>query len=612
MMHRRRLTGVAVAMALAGAMFASMLFAASAEAAPCFFFFFCPPPPHTTTTTTSTTSRSSSTVTSTTITSTSTTVSSTRTSSTTTSTTATSTTATSSSTAVPGVSSLTEIPAGSGEHGYPYDAVPQTPTITGAPYFDLSALGYVENEYLMSGTTNIYNESGSWGSNGDWSVSVAQKNVPYTTRLLVRYHTNPAKFNGIVVIEWLNDTTGGDQDPVWSELDSQLLNDGYAYIGVTAQNAGMGDLKTWDPERYGSLGDTNDGQSYDIFTQTAEVARDDSATLLGGLSVKRVIGAGDSQSAFRLDTYVNAFQPVSHAFNAFMAIGRAVVAAPIGSGLIATSPFPALIRTNNTAPFIQINTQGDILELDAGAARQADNADLRTWEVAGASHIDAHEAEYEIETIARENPTLPVPACVFGTPIEGTGTALDGINQTNNMPLFEVEDAGLAALQNWLVNGVPAPHEPSSLSATSIFGLLYIPNTNQYGIAGGGIQLPEAQVPTEDYSAINFSTVSASEFNPLSLVSEVESALQTLSSGSITNSTVRAAGLCLLSGYFTDLGNSTLESLYPSLSDYVAKYTAAVNTEEAAGFITPADATAAIANAQAGEGPLQTPAETIP
>ena len=94
--------------------------------------------------------------------------------------------------------------------------------------------------------------------------------MPYTTRLLVRYPTNPAKFNGTVVFEWLNDTTGGDQDPVWAELYTELLDQGYAYVGVTAQTAGMSDLKTWDPARYGALGDSNDGQSYDIFTQAAQ------------------------------------------------------------------------------------------------------------------------------------------------------------------------------------------------------------------------------------------------------------------------------------------------------------------------------------------------------
>ncbi len=137
---------------------------------------------------------------------------------------------------------VTEIPAGSGAHGYPYDAVPQTPTVPGAPFINLTEVGYAEREFTMSGGANVYKQSGLWSSNGKWAVSPSQTNVPYTTRLLVRYPTNPAKFNGTVVFEWLNDTTGGDQDPVWAQLYNELISKGYAYVGVTAQRPGMKDL----------------------------------------------------------------------------------------------------------------------------------------------------------------------------------------------------------------------------------------------------------------------------------------------------------------------------------------------------------------------------------
>jgi len=507
---------------------------------------------------------------------------------------------------------VTEIPYTSGEHGYPYDAAPQTPTVPGAPYINLSEAGYAEREFKMSGGANIYKESGLWSSNGDWNVAVSQSDVPYTTRLLVRYPTNPAKFNGTVVIEWLNDTTGGDQDPVFSELYDQLVKQGYAYVGVTAQRPGMKDLATWDPERYGTLGDSNDGQSYEIFTQAAEAVKADSATLLGGLTPKELIGAGDSQSAFRVDTYVNAIQPLTHAFNGFLAIGRTATAAPIGEGLVATSPFPSLIRTNSTAPFIQLNTQGDIEELDAAAARQPDNNYLRTWELAGASHIDAHEAAYETETIAREEPTIGVPSCIFGTPIEGTGTALDGINQTDNMPLFEVEDAALAALQNWLTKGVLPPKSPQIETIPVLFGAYDVVVKNQYGIAEGGIQMPDAQVPVEDYSAINFAKVNEEDFNPLQVQAELEDAFTTLETGGISNEALRDSGLCLLSGYFTDLSSSTLKSLYPTTASYTSKFVSAVKAEEAAGFMTAEDAATAIADAEAGIGPYQQPPITIP
>ena len=519
------------------------------------------------------------------------------------------------SSAAAALPTVTEIPPTSGEHGYPYDAVPPPSGISGAPKLNSVTLaedGYTEQEFKMAGTTNVYRENGIWGSNGDWGISVSQSNVPYTTRLLVRY-PSAAKFNGTVVFEWTNVTTGGDQDPVWSEMGEEAVRQGYAWVGVTAQKAGMEDLVRWDPTRYAGLGDSNDGQSYSIFTQAAEAVKADSATLLGGLTPKKLIGTGDSQSAFRVDTYVNAFQPVTDAFNGFIAIGRAVTAAPLGNGLIATSPFPADIRTNNTAPFIQLNTQGDIVELDAAAARQADNTDERTWELPGASHIDAHEAAYELETIARENPTVPVPQCIFGTPIEDTGTVLDGVNQTNNMPLFYVEEGALMDMQKWLVNGTPAPKEPSQISTTPVFfGLYDLVNSNKYGVGNGGIRMPDTEVPTEDYSVLNFAKTSEEGLNSIALFEELKGALEAAETGSISNNELRTAGLCLLSGYFTDLSSSTLKSLYPTTAGYATKIKKQVESEESAGFMSPDGAAEAIANAEAGIGPLQQPSLMVP
>src|SRR5262249_39043252 len=101
---------------------------------------------------------------------------------------------------------------------------PATASFAGAPTINLVSSGYVEREFTMSGTTSIFRQSGLRGPDGRWGVSVAQSNVPYKTRLLVRYPTDPAKFNETVVVESLNDTTGGDQDPVWSEIYNEVLS----------------------------------------------------------------------------------------------------------------------------------------------------------------------------------------------------------------------------------------------------------------------------------------------------------------------------------------------------------------------------------------------------
>jgi hypothetical protein len=473
------------------------------------------------------------------------------------------------------VPKLTQIPYNAGSHGYPYDAANPTAEAPGLLTLNLASYGYTEQEYQMSGTTNTYNEAGIWGSNGQWGVSVASSNVPYTTRLLVRYPTDPSKFNGTVIVEWLNDTTGGDQDPVWSEIYNQALSQGYAYVGVTAQNAGMSELKTWDSQRYGALGDSNDGQSYDIFSQASQAVRAESGTLLGGLSPTKVVGVGDSQSAFRVDTYVNAIQPISHAFDGFMAIGRAAFTAPIGSGLVNLFPTPAYIRSDNTTPFFQINTQGDIEELGAGLARQPDTNYLRTWEIAGAAHIDLHEGAYEENTILRENPSLPAPRCTSGV-VANNATLPDAVS------VYAVEDAALVALQAWMNQGVQPPH--GNQISTSFFGTV---NLDQYGNGEGGVRMPEVSVPQASYNPINSYQSSSTSLS--SVESELLSLFTSLESGAITDVNARDAGLCLLEGYYTPLSTSQLQALYPTHADYVQQFTAAAQADLNAGFLTQQD-----------------------
>jgi hypothetical protein len=203
----------------------------------------------------------------------------------------------------------------------------------------------------------------------------------------------------------------------------------------------------------------------------------------------------------------------------------------------------------------------------------------------------------------------------LGTPISGTGTILDGVNQVNNMPVFEVEDAAIQDLQRWLVSGTPAPSESSTLSANPLlFGFFYLPSTNQYGISSGGIQLPEAQLPTEDYGQLNLGSINVSSTNPQTILTELESIFSTLENSTFpaSNPSLRTQGLCMLSGYFYDLSQAQLKSLYPTTPDYAWRYAAAADTLVNEGFMTQADATAAIVTAFAGQGPTQQPPEPIP
>src|SRR5260370_35179230 len=82
---------------------------------------------------------------------------------------------------------LTGIPPGAGAHGYPYDSVPTSPSFPGAPTINLAADGYVEREFRMAGVTNIYRQSGFWGSDGRGGGSVTPAKLPLTTPSPVRY-----------------------------------------------------------------------------------------------------------------------------------------------------------------------------------------------------------------------------------------------------------------------------------------------------------------------------------------------------------------------------------------------------------------------------------------
>ena len=105
---------------------------------------------------------------------------------------------------------------------------------------------------------------------------------PYTTRIAVDRPIDPRKFNGTVVVEWLNVSGGLDDAPDWTLTHNELIREGFAWVGVSAQRVGVQAAATTDPSEYSSLSIPSDSFSYDIYSQAAETVRDDSAQILGG------------------------------------------------------------------------------------------------------------------------------------------------------------------------------------------------------------------------------------------------------------------------------------------------------------------------------------------
>ena len=157
---------------------------------------------------------------------------------------------------------------------------------TGPP---LAKSGYTESEYTAAGSATSYRATSGLPTDGTYQLA-PDSQASYETRIVVRRPSDPAKFNGTVVVEWLNVSGGADTAPEYTYLATGLLRDGYAWVGVSAQRIGVeggavavqvpgasgltaGGLKGQDPVRYGALHHPGDAYSYDIYTQVARALR---------------------------------------------------------------------------------------------------------------------------------------------------------------------------------------------------------------------------------------------------------------------------------------------------------------------------------------------------
>ena len=199
--------------------------------------------------------------------------------------------------------------------------------------------GYVEQEYLATGTAAAYAAAGDLSGDGRWSFEPTTS-AEYRTRVLVRRPEQASDFSGTVLVEWLNVSGGVDADAEFVSLREEIERQGHAWVGVSAQAigveggpvavrvnvpgaevAGQG-LKKVDPARYGSLQHPGDSYAFDIYTQVARALRA-GGPALGGLEPERVVAVGESQSAFALVTYINGVQPLTKAFDGFFVHSRA-------------------------------------------------------------------------------------------------------------------------------------------------------------------------------------------------------------------------------------------------------------------------------------------------
>ena len=415
---------------------------------------------------------------------------------------------------------------------------------------DLAAHGYIEQEYFASGTAHAFRSTSS-PSDGRWTVQPTTA-ATYRTRILVRRPSDPARFSGTVVVEWLNESAG-ESDPEWVYFNPELIAAGDAYVAVTTQKVGVDGgtpllgsldggkgLVQQEPERYGSLHHPGDQYALDIFAQIGLGLRTSSSHVLGTLEPRHIVAVGESQSAFFLTTFADAVQPATHAFDGIFIHSRDGSGAPLdGASDTGTNGLSGdlRIRTDLGIPVFMFETQTDLIELGYARAQQPDTREIRTWEVAGTSHADAY--------------LVGAAAKFLGCPA-----------QVNDGPQHVVAQAAFAAFVRWVVHGTPPPSPPPFRLRSDHPPALAL---DRYGNVVGGVRTPAVDVPVSVLSGA---------------------------------APPGASALCSLFGSTTPFSPQMLTAVYGTKAHYLGELKVALDRAVRAGYVLPVDKTTLLAQAR--------------
>jgi len=450
----------------------------------------------------------------------------------------------------------------------PLVAVPGKPVLmTGA--FDLAALGYQTEEYFLSGTATSYRLPGPAASDGHWNAEAAMT-APFTTRIVVIRPSDPAKFNGTLLVEWLNVTAGQDTPADWMLAHREMIRKGYAYVAVSAQKVGVeggptvagmqggSSLKKTNPTRYGALSHPGDAFSFDIFSQAgAALKAANGAGALGPLVPRKVLAIGESQSAAYLTTYVNAVDRLARVYDGFLVHSRFGSSAPLGGtgmgGGATGVPDHVSFRRDLRVPVLSVITETDLLGARLSgyhASRRSDDRHLRVWELPGAAHADNYlfggafmdsglKSSAELARVFQ--PTVNSPMGKVAVPLNP------------GMPHHYAIEAALSGLNSWVNSGrPPASTRPMVLATGGTAGVEPSLAHDANGLALGGVRTPWVDVPTIRLSG---------KGDPTSFIG-------------------------MLAGVGEPFDKATLARLYPSgKADYLRRFTRALDGAIRAGHL---------------------------
>lgn len=395
-------------------------------------------------------------------------------------------------------------------------------------FVELADIGYMEEEYFLSGTAHSAPSGGT--------------TAPFTTRIIVTRPIDPADFNGTVVVDWVNVTAQFENPVDLLETHELLHREGYAYVHVSAQAAGVCCIpltpKIWDPIRYAPLSHPGDDYAYDMFSQVVQALKfPDPAhgpDPMGGLAVQVALASGQSQSASRLDTYVREWRPSHAVIDGFLIHG---------GGSKVWDPPPA-------APVLHL-----LSDAEATPVSPSTSVNYTLWEIAGTAHTDLYVGYHQVagqgprtladlpKQPATADDELHVVAGNYGEqihPLQATCVVAGG-----TMPMRYAASAAISHLDRWVRLGEAGrpPEGPRYQFDGEQLAL------DAYQNALGGIRLPPIDVPVATYLSTT----------------------------------------CVLGGITVPFTDVQLQLLYPTHADYVCRMQARTDAAVAAGFMLAAD-----------------------
>jgi len=320
--------------------------------------------------------------------------------------------------------------------------------------------GQVEQEFRISGVASRYRLQDPAAD----AVCIDTGHA-YSTRLLVRRPADTARFSGVVVVEWLNVSAGQDLDFVYAATRELIVRAGHAWVGVSAQRVGVERLLAWNPQRYAGLSlaapldDPTSGEAldpaqaftgaaggdvlcWDVFSHVAQLLRH-SPHQLGLLAAGPMVAAGESQSAFRLSRYFNAFQPALGLYDGFLLYDRGG---------------PHAMRDDLQAKLIGMGSE---FFAEYAGISPPDTANQRWWDLAGASHVSLAEMAGYIDPQVRRDGVQQLDGRAASlTEVMAQGADPSSLPLWSRVPNADLMKAALHALTQWIALDQAPPSAP--------------------------------------------------------------------------------------------------------------------------------------------------------